>query len=196
MYLLVIIPPSGQEDLLGENLRLRGLAGCYALFQYLTVGIQAANAVYSQARERMEELHHTLILDKQITSNEDASLASADAGRSAADSSHTSRHHVDRLASECEAIAVQQAALLRYHNSISVFPLATLRHTLTSALSTWPNSAPLWSIYVQVSHGLVIRYHNSFSYYGLKSNRSLWMSFRNIYLTLPLDVSCFFGSLH
>lgn len=137
------------------------------------MGIQAANAVYNQARERMEELHHTLILDKQIISNKEASPASADASQSAADSSHINRNYVNRLASECEAIAVQQAALLRYHNSISVFPLATLRQTLTSALSTWPNSAPLWSIYVQVSHGLLIRYHNSFNYYGLKSNQSL-----------------------
>ncbi|TMS21475.1 Protein NRDE2-like protein [Larimichthys crocea] len=132
----------GQEDLLGEELKLRGLAGCYALFQYLTVGIQAANSVYSQARERMEELHRTLIPDKQLNSNEEASLGSIDA---------------NRLASECEALAVQQAALLRYHNNVSVFPLATLRQTLTSALSTWPSSAPLWSIYVQVEN----RYHSA-----------------------------------
>ncbi|TKS86300.1 Protein NRDE2 -like protein [Collichthys lucidus] len=132
----------GQEDLVGEELKLRGLAGCYALFQYLTVGIQAANSVYSQARERMEELHRTLILDKQLNSNEEASLASIDA---------------NRLASECEALAVQQAALLRYHNNVSVFPLATLRQTLTSALSTWPSSTPLWSIYVQVEN----RYHSA-----------------------------------
>ncbi|XP_070699085.1 nuclear exosome regulator NRDE2 [Pempheris klunzingeri] len=145
----------GQEDLLGETLRLRGLVGCYALFQYLTMGVQAAIAVYSQARERMEELH--LTLDKQLTSNEEANLASTDDSQSAADSSHTSRHHVNRLGSECEGLAVQQAALLRHHNSISVFPLMTLRQTLTSALSTWPSSASLWSIYVQVEN----RYHSA-----------------------------------
>lgn len=135
---------------------MRGLVGCYALFQYLTVGIQAANAVYSQARERMEELHCTLILDKQLNSNEEANFASTDTSQSAAYSSHTSRLYVNRLAFECEALAVQQAALLRYHNSISVFPLATLRQMLTSALSTWSSSAPLWSIYIQVSHGILI----------------------------------------
>uniref|UniRef100_A0A8C9YGE3 NRDE-2, necessary for RNA interference, domain containing n=1 Tax=Sander lucioperca TaxID=283035 RepID=A0A8C9YGE3_SANLU len=116
-----------------QKLRLRGLIGCYALFQYITMGIQAANMVYSQARERVEEL------------------------QSAEGSSHTSRRYVNRLASECEALAVQQAALLRYHNSISVFPLAVLRQTVTSALSTWPSSAPLWSIYVQVEN----RYHSA-----------------------------------
>lgn len=115
-------------------MRLRGLTGCFALFQYLTTSIQAANAVYSRARERLEELHRTLTPDSDEEAN------------------HANRQCVSRLASECEALAVQQAALLRYHNSISVFPLATLRQTLTSALSTWPCSAPLWSIYVQVSY--------------------------------------------
>lgn len=127
------------------------MAGCYALFQYLTVGIHAANAVYSQTRERMETLHNTLIHNKQNVSEKDASHAPADdASHSEADSSYT-QDLVSRLASDCEAIAVQQAALLRYHKSVSVFPLATVREMLTSALSTWPNSAPLWSIYVQVN---------------------------------------------
>ncbi|XP_054470331.1 nuclear exosome regulator NRDE2, partial [Anoplopoma fimbria] len=144
----------GHEDLPGEKLRLKGLIGCYALFQYLTMGVQAANTVYSQARERMEELHRSLT---QLNSKEEADLSTTDAGRSAADSSHTSKHCANRLASECEAIAVQQAALLRYNNSVSVFPLATLRQTLTSALATWPSSAPLWSIYIQVEN----RYHSA-----------------------------------
>uniref|UniRef100_A0A8D3AJ49 NRDE-2, necessary for RNA interference, domain containing n=1 Tax=Scophthalmus maximus TaxID=52904 RepID=A0A8D3AJ49_SCOMX len=140
-----------------KKLRLSGLVGCYALFQYLTVGIQAANAVYSPAREKMEALHHKLTLDKQANRNKEANLAGADAGNSAADSSHTSWHHVRKIASECQVLAVQQAALLRYHNSISVFPLATLRQMLTSALSTWPSCAPLWSIYAQVEN----RYHSA-----------------------------------
>ncbi|XP_023150758.2 nuclear exosome regulator NRDE2 isoform X1 [Amphiprion ocellaris] len=140
-----------QEDLLGEPLRLRGVVGCYALFQYLTVSIQAANTVYSQARERMEELYGTLTPEKQLNSND------AEASRSTADSSHSSRRCVNRLAAECEALALQQAALLRHHNSIGVFPLVTLRLTLTSALSAWPRSAPLWSIYVQVEK----RYHSA-----------------------------------
>ncbi|XP_060938719.1 nuclear exosome regulator NRDE2 [Limanda limanda] len=132
----------GEEDLLGEKLRLSGLVGCCALFQYLTVGIQAANTVYSQAREKMEALHHTL--KEQLKSDDETSPA--------ADSSH-----VRKLASECQVLAVQQAALLRYHNSTSVFPLATLRQMLTSALSTWPGCAPLWCIYAQVEN----RYHSA-----------------------------------
>lgn len=99
----------------------------------------------------MEILHHTLIHNKQNVGEKDASHAHyADASHSEADSSGT-QDLVSRLASDCEAIAVQQAALLRYHKSVSVFPLATMREMLTSALATWPNSAPLWSIYVQVN---------------------------------------------
>ncbi|KAK5916381.1 hypothetical protein CgunFtcFv8_011371 [Champsocephalus gunnari] len=144
---------AGKEDLLGEKPRLKGLMGCHALFQYLTTGIKAANAVYNQARDRMKELHQKLTQDKQLNSSED--VASTDANQS--DSSLSCRQYVSRLASECEALAVQQAALLRYHNSISVFPLATLRQTLTSALSTWAGSAPLWGLYVQVEN----RYHSA-----------------------------------
>ncbi|KAM4542210.1 nuclear exosome regulator NRDE2 isoform 1-T1 [Odontesthes bonariensis] len=128
-----------RKDGLEEKLRFRGLVGCYALFQYLTVSIQAATAVYSQARERLEELYRTLTPEKT--------------SHSAADSSHCAK----RLASECEVLAVQQAALLKYHSNIGVFPLKTLRETLTSALSAWPSSAPLWSIYVQVEN----RYHSA-----------------------------------
>lgn len=111
------------------------------------MGIQAANGVYNQARETMEEQHRTLMLNKQNDCNGEASTVSVTANQS----------DVSRLGSECEAIAVQQAALHRYHNSVDVFPLATLRQTLTSAITTWPSCAPLWSIYVQVSQGPFLR---------------------------------------
>ncbi|XP_015245421.1 PREDICTED: protein NRDE2 homolog [Cyprinodon variegatus] len=129
-----------QDDPQEKELRLRGLVGCYALFQYLTVSIQAAIAVYSQARERMEELHRSLTPEKQLDGSET-----------------TSRLLVSRLASDCEEIAVQQAALLRYNNNVGVCPLATLRQMLTSALSSWPCNAALWSIYIQVEN----RYHSA-----------------------------------
>ncbi|XP_028995868.1 nuclear exosome regulator NRDE2 [Betta splendens] len=131
-------PPSGKKG--PETLRLRGLVGCSALFQYLTVGISAANEVYSQARGKMEELHHKL-----TNSDGEAECARAEFT------------YITKLASECKVLAVQQAALLRYHNSVIVFPLATLRHTLTSALSSWPSSTTLWSIYVQVEN----HYHSA-----------------------------------
>uniref|UniRef100_A0A3B4HA28 NRDE-2, necessary for RNA interference, domain containing n=1 Tax=Pundamilia nyererei TaxID=303518 RepID=A0A3B4HA28_9CICH len=116
-----------------EKLRLRGLVGCYALFQYLTVSVQAVNAVYTQ----------------QLNSSKEGKLARADAD--------SNRPCVSRVAAECEALAWQQAALLKYHNSVAVFPLVTLRQTLTSALPVWTTSVPLWSIYVQVEN----RYHSA-----------------------------------
>ncbi|XP_077587294.1 nuclear exosome regulator NRDE2 [Stigmatopora nigra] len=125
----------GQLDVQEERVRLRGLVGSYALFQYLTMGIKAANCVYIQNRERMEELHRTFVSENLSGSN----------------------LLVSRIASECEMLAVQQASLLKYHIAIGVFPLATLRDTLTSALSKWPGSASLWSIYVQVEN----RYHSA-----------------------------------
>ncbi|XP_054652067.1 nuclear exosome regulator NRDE2 isoform X2 [Dunckerocampus dactyliophorus] len=132
----------GQDGVREEKLSLKGLVGCYALFQYLTMGIQAASTVYIQARERMDGLHQTLTSDNL---------------------SHNDAHHsssqliVSRLATECQTLAVQQAALLKYHMSIGVFPLATLRDTLTSVLSSWPGNARLWNIYVQVEN----HYHSA-----------------------------------
>ncbi|XP_061599992.1 nuclear exosome regulator NRDE2 isoform X2 [Cololabis saira] len=146
-----------QEDLLEEKLRLSGLVGCYALFQYLTVSIQAAAAVYSLARERMEELHRTLTPEKDFSGNNKAESASIEASRCAADPTPRNRRLMSQLASECEVLAVQQAALLRYHSSTSVFPLAALRQTLTSALAAWPCNALLWTVYVQVEN----RYHSA-----------------------------------
>jgi len=119
--------------------------GCYALFQHLTVGVQAANAIYHQAREGVEALRGALTLDsdKHADATLDPGAASKEAGALCA----------KRLAAECEALAVQQTALLKYHLSTSVFPLATLRHALTSSLSALPHSAPLWTLYIQVRSG-------------------------------------------
>uniref|UniRef100_A0A3P9HV10 NRDE-2, necessary for RNA interference, domain containing n=1 Tax=Oryzias latipes TaxID=8090 RepID=A0A3P9HV10_ORYLA len=146
-----------QEKLPEEKLRLRGLVGCYALFQYLTVSVHAAISVYSLARENMEQLYHTLAPEKPLSSNEKANLTRAEAGNCEAGSRPQNHSYVSRLAHECEVLAVQQAALLKYHSSNSVFPLATLRQTLTSAISSWPSCALLWGIYVQVEN----RYHSA-----------------------------------
>ncbi|XP_020774937.2 nuclear exosome regulator NRDE2 isoform X1 [Boleophthalmus pectinirostris] len=116
----------------------RGLVGCYALFQYLTVGIKPASDVYALARNRMDELQQRLTGD----------LKSSEAGY---------KDLISNLSSECEALAIQQAALLRYHNKVSVFPLAQLRQMLTAALSTWPYCPALWGIYIQVEN----RYHSA-----------------------------------
>lgn len=60
-------------------------------------------------------------------------------------------------ASECEALAVQQVALLRYHTSTNVYPLSHIRLALTSALAHFASSTSLWQLYVQVEN----RYHSA-----------------------------------
>uniref|UniRef100_A0A3B4BJ74 Uncharacterized protein n=1 Tax=Periophthalmus magnuspinnatus TaxID=409849 RepID=A0A3B4BJ74_9GOBI len=125
-----------KQDNKGQS--CRGQVGCYALFQYLTVGIKPASDVYALARNRMEELKQRLT----------GGLKNSEAG---------CKDFISYLSSECEGLAIQQAALLAYHNKVSVFPLAQLRQMLTGALSTWPCCVALWSIYIQVEN----RYHSA-----------------------------------
>uniref|UniRef100_A0A6Q2YGS9 NRDE-2, necessary for RNA interference, domain containing n=1 Tax=Esox lucius TaxID=8010 RepID=A0A6Q2YGS9_ESOLU len=115
--------------------RVKGLVGCYALFQYLTVGIDATDAVYNLARERLEQQPNTAA-QEQVVGELDWTRSTA---------------------LECEALAVQRAALLRHHTDASVYPLGHLRLALTSALVRFPSSAPLWRLYVQVEN----RYHSA-----------------------------------
>lgn len=119
---------------------LAGLVGCYALFQYLTMGMDAANTVYRQARERLQ-------VQASITQQ-----------KTVVNSSSTNANNVSiAMAADCEALAVQHAALLRHHTSTSVFPLVHLREALTAALTCSPTSAPLWHLYVQTE----ARYHSA-----------------------------------
>ncbi|XP_030630214.1 protein NRDE2 homolog [Chanos chanos] len=139
----------GQEDAVshGGSKKLRrvaALVGCFGLFQYLTMGIDAADAVYSQARDRLAE-------------------------RSAMEGSSDSE-----TPSECEAVTVQHLALLKHHVSTNVCPLSRLRLALTSSLTRLPSSAPLWQLYIQVesryhSAGRSRRFFHSVA----KDNRSV-----------------------
>ncbi|KAG9268986.1 hypothetical protein AMEX_G18027 [Astyanax mexicanus] len=95
------------------------LIGCFGLFQYLTVGIDAADAVFTEARERLTPGTAT------ATGTEpDPSLR------------------------EREAVCVLHVALLRLHSSTSAFPLSRLRMALTDALRLLPCSATLWHFYL------------------------------------------------
>lgn len=102
--------------------RTSSLVGCFGLFQYLTVGIDAADAVFSQARQRLTP-----------------SAVNSETRRS-------------KFFADWESIAIQHVALLRHHTSTSVFPLSRLRLALTGALSFLPSSAPLWHLYLQAEN--------------------------------------------
>ncbi|KAG7466228.1 hypothetical protein MATL_G00162580 [Megalops atlanticus] len=112
----------------GKSHRVVGLAGCFALFQYLTVGIEAAEKVCSQALERLE------------------GSRTSPQGEAATEASTWGPP------SELESLALMQAALLQHHTSTTVYPLGRLRETLTAALSHFPGNRRLWQLYLQVEN--------------------------------------------
>ncbi|XP_050990068.1 nuclear exosome regulator NRDE2 [Labeo rohita] len=112
--------------------RMSSLVGCFGLFQYLTMGIDAADAVYSQA------------IQKLISSNMSSEVTDGSLRR-------------PKAFSDWESVAVQHVALLRHHANTSVFPLSRLRLALTDALSLLPSSASLWQLYLQTEN----RYHSA-----------------------------------
>ncbi|KAJ8290294.1 hypothetical protein GJAV_G00011040 [Gymnothorax javanicus] len=116
----------------GKIPRLAELVGCFALFQYLTVGVDAADAVFCQALEGLEG---------GAATNGEANSAS---------SSWCS-------ASELETLSLMQALLLQHHTNTSVYPIRHLRQTLTTSLSRFPTNLRLWQLYLQLEQ----RYHSA-----------------------------------
>uniref|UniRef100_A0A8C1WRH9 NRDE-2, necessary for RNA interference, domain containing n=1 Tax=Cyprinus carpio TaxID=7962 RepID=A0A8C1WRH9_CYPCA len=112
--------------------RMSSLVGCFGLFQYLTVGIDAADAVYNQAIQKLISWN----LNSEVT---DGSLRRP------------------KVFADWESVAVQHVALLRHHANTNVFPLSRLRLALTDALSLLPSSASLWQLYLQTEN----RYHSA-----------------------------------
>nr|XP_029531606.1 protein NRDE2 homolog isoform X2 [Oncorhynchus nerka] len=134
--------PGQEEGAAGQgqskSRQVKGLVGCYALFQYLTVGVDAADAVYNLARKRLEQ-HSSMSAQESASSEVMCDIQTLSS------------------VSECEALAVQQVALLRYHTSTNVYPLSHIRLALTSALAHFASSTSLWQLYVQVEN----RYHSA-----------------------------------
>ncbi|XP_016297609.1 protein NRDE2 homolog isoform X1 [Sinocyclocheilus anshuiensis] len=112
--------------------RMSSLVGCFGLFQYLTMGIDAADAVYNQAIQKLISWN----LNSEVT---DGSLRRP------------------KVFADWESVAVQHVSLLRHHANTSVFPLSRLRLALTDALSLLPSSASLWQLYLQTEN----RYHSA-----------------------------------
>lgn len=133
--LLSILPEQNTDSNAGaskKHNRTSSLIGCFGLFQYLTMGIDAAQAVYSQA------------IQKLIPSHFNSEAAEGSRRRST-------------IFADCEAVAVQHVALLRHHTNTNVFPLSRLRLALTDALSLLPSSASLWHLYLQTEN----HYHSA-----------------------------------
>ncbi|XP_032964018.1 nuclear exosome regulator NRDE2 [Rhinolophus ferrumequinum] len=106
--------------------RLISLAKCFMLFQYLTVGIEAAARVYEQVFAKL----------KGCDAPEGPGLEDSASPQS--------------VGGVLEAVTLMHTSLLRFHSRVSVCPLAPLREALSQALKLYPDNQALWRSYVQV----------------------------------------------
>ncbi|XP_029806628.1 protein NRDE2 homolog isoform X2 [Suricata suricatta] len=102
------------------------LVKCFMLFQYLTVGIDAAVRVYEQVFAKLKGS-----VPPGGRGSEDGPGAQSPSGA-------------------LEAVTLMHASLLRFHMKVSPYPLAPLRQALSEALQLYPGNQVLWRAYVQV----------------------------------------------
>ncbi|XP_030905290.2 nuclear exosome regulator NRDE2 [Melopsittacus undulatus] len=106
--------------------QLVNLVGCYALFQYLTVGIDAAVLIYTQTSEKLE-------------------ASGPKKGENTEENSG-----IQNLPAALEGVTLLHTNLLRFHMKISIYPLNPLREALTEALKRYPSNQSLWRSYIHV----------------------------------------------
>ncbi|XP_070271107.1 nuclear exosome regulator NRDE2 isoform X2 [Myotis yumanensis] len=99
---------------------------CFMLFQYLTIGIDAAVQIYEQVFAKL----------KGSLSPEGPGLEASACPPS--------------VSSVLEAVTLMHTSLLRFHMKVSVYPLAPLRQALSEALKLYPGNQVLWRSYVQL----------------------------------------------
>ncbi|XP_045418021.1 nuclear exosome regulator NRDE2 isoform X1 [Lemur catta] len=107
---------------------LISLVKCFMLFQYLTIGIDAAMRIYKEVFAKL---------------NSSVSPAGSVVEDSASSQS---------LTSVLEAITLMHTSLLRLHMKVTVYPLAPLREALSEALTLYPGNQVLWRSYVQIQN--------------------------------------------
>ncbi|XP_029820087.1 protein NRDE2 homolog isoform X3 [Manacus vitellinus] len=118
--------PVSDQDQVSDTDQLVNLVGCYALFQYLTVGIDAAVLIYTQASEKLEASGP----QKYEKTGENFGI--------------------QNFPSALEAVMLLHTNLLRFHMKISVYPLNPLREALTEALKRYPSNQSLWRSYIHI----------------------------------------------
>ncbi|XP_060026739.1 nuclear exosome regulator NRDE2 isoform X1 [Lagenorhynchus albirostris] len=127
------------QDCLGENCvsdpapadsfsRLISLVKCFMLFQYLTIGIDAAVRIY-----------------EQVFAKHKVSVSAEGPGLEGSASPPS-------LSSVLEAVTLMHTSLLRFHMKVAVYPLAPLREALSEALKLYPGNQVLWRSYVQIQN--------------------------------------------
>ncbi|ERE73671.1 putative UPF0614 protein [Cricetulus griseus] len=107
---------------------LGSLVRCFMLFQYLTIGIDAAVHIYGQVFAKLKGS----VLPEGLGPKDSTSSQS--------------------LSSVLEAVTLMHTSLLRFHMNTSVYPLAPLRETLAEALKLYPGNQVLWRAYVQIQN--------------------------------------------
>ncbi|XP_012870908.1 PREDICTED: protein NRDE2 homolog isoform X2 [Dipodomys ordii] len=105
---------------------LCSLVRCFMLFQYLTIGIDAAVRLYEQVFAKLKD------------SISPESLGLKD------------QSHPQSLSSVLEAVSLMHTSLLQFHMRVSVYPLTPLRDALSEALKLYPGNQLLWRSYVQI----------------------------------------------
>ncbi|XP_050753931.1 nuclear exosome regulator NRDE2 isoform X3 [Gymnogyps californianus] len=118
--------PVSNQDQVSDANQLVNLVGCYALFQYLTVGIDAAVLIYAQTLEKLEAP------GPQKCENTGENFG------------------IQNFPTALEAITLLHTNLLRFHMKISVYPLNPLREALTEALKRYPSNQSLWRSYIHI----------------------------------------------
>lgn len=106
--------------------RLISLVKCFMLFQYLTVGIDAALRIYEQVSAKLKGT-----VSPEGPGPEDSAGPRSPSG-------------------VLEAVTLMHTSLLRFHMKVSTYPLAPLRLVLSEALKLYPGNQVLWRLYVQI----------------------------------------------
>lgn len=118
--------PVSDQDQGSDADQLVNLVGCYALLQYLTVGIDAAVLIYAQTSEKLEAS------GPQKGENTEENFG------------------IQNFPTALEAVTLLRTNLLRFHMKISTYPLNPLREALTEALKRYPSNQSLWRSYIHI----------------------------------------------
>lgn len=114
------------EDQVTAAHQLVNLVGCYALFQYLTVGIDAAVLICAQTLEKLKAP------GPQKCENTGENFG------------------IQYFPAALEAVTLLHTNLLRFHMKMSVYPLNPLREALMEALKQYPSNQSLWRSYIHI----------------------------------------------
>lgn len=120
------------------------LTGCYALFQYITAGIDAAIAVFTEVAA-------------SLATRTDVQGGSQDLDNPRQAVTLATRTDVKEgsqdLDNPRQAVTLMHISLLKHHAKINVYPRAPLRDALSHALRLYPDNNTLWKYYMQTESG-------------------------------------------